>query len=116
MLDFTAILGIVILGSGLYCLYAAYMLKTKGVINKTILLGKNMDVKKCKDKQGYIDCVFPKVLVLGIVATVYSAIDLINSYVTEIMAVWYVGMVVFLVVLIWFGITTSKAARTYFGA
>lgn len=115
MNDFTAILSIIILGSGIYCLYAAYMLKAKGVINKTILLGKDVDVKKCKDKDGYIKYVFPKVLLLGIVALIYAAVDLINGYVVKIAIPWMIMMVVFLGVLIWFGAVTSKASRRYFG-
>lgn len=112
--DFTLILSIVILGSGLYCLFAAYMLKAKGVINKSILLGKDTDPAKCKDKAGYIHCVFPKVLALGIAALLFAAIDLVNSYVKAIMPVWIAAMVIFLAVLIWFGVVTAKAAKKYF--
>lgn len=114
MNDFTMLLGIFMLGCGIYCLYAAVMLKTKGIINKTILLGKDTDPRKCKDKEGYINCVFPKTLALGIVCTVYAATDLINTFVVEIPALWYIMLAAFLIVLIWFGASTSKAAKKYF--
>ena len=112
--DFTMILSIVILGSGLYCLFAAYMLKAKGVINKSILLAKDKDPSKCKDKEAYINCVFPKVVILGIAALLFSAVDLVNSYVQEIMPVWAAAMVIFLIVLFWFGAATKKASNQYF--
>lgn len=114
MSDFTMLLSIFMLGCGIYCLYAAVMLKTKGVINKTILLGKDTDPRKCKDKQGYINCVFPKTLVLGIVCTLYAVVDLVNTFVVKIPIFWYIMLAAFLVVLIWFGAATSKASKKYF--
>lgn len=112
--DFTMLLGLLMLGCGIYCLYAAVMLKTKGVINKTILLGKDTDPRKCKDKEGYISCVFPKTLVLGAVCTLYAVVDLVNSFFVKIPVLWYIMLAAFLVVLVWFGATTSKAAKKYF--
>ena len=39
--------GIVAVACGLYCFYAYYMMKKTGEINTTILLSKDMNVKKC---------------------------------------------------------------------
>lgn len=114
MNDFTMLLGIFMLGCGIYCLYAAVLLKTKGIINKTILLGKDTDPSNCKDKNAYTNYVFPKMLVLGIVCTVYAAVDLINSFVVKVPVLWYIMLAAFLIVLVWFGAATSKASKKYF--
>lgn len=112
--DISVLISIFVLGCGLYCLYAAYMMKKDGTINKTILLGKDVNVNKCKDKEAYMKAVMPKVIALGIVATLSGAADLINLYVVPIGIVTYIVMAIFIVVLIWYAVATAKAAKKYF--
>ena len=112
--DFSVLISVFVLGCGLYCLYAAYMMKKDGTINQTILLGKDMNVNKCKDKEAYIKSVTPKVIGLGIAATLSGASDLINLYIIPIEAATYVFLVLFVVVLFWYAVGTSKAAKKYF--
>ena len=44
------IFGIIGIGAGLYSLYAWFQLKFKGIINTSILVPKDTNIKKCKDK------------------------------------------------------------------
>ena len=53
MNDAWSIMDIVILVCGVYALYAAYVLKTKGKIIKTFLVFKETDVNTCKDLGAY---------------------------------------------------------------
>lgn len=45
------IFGIIGIGAGLYSLYAWFQLKFKGIINTSILVPKDTNIKKCKDKE-----------------------------------------------------------------
>lgn len=112
--DISVLISIFVLGCGLYCLYAAYMMKKDGTINKTILLGKDVNVNKCRDKEAYIKAVMPKVIGLGIAAILSGGADLINLYVVSLGVATYVLMVIFILVLIWYAVGTAQAAKKYF--
>ena len=58
------VFGVIGLGLGLYCLYGCYMLRFKHEINRTILLPKNVNIKKCKDLDGYCKEALPPLLIL----------------------------------------------------
>ncbi len=54
------IFGIIGIGAGLYSLYAWFQLKFKGIINTSILVPKDTNIKKCKDKEAYRAAAGPK--------------------------------------------------------
>ena len=78
------IFGIIGIGAGLYSLYAWFQLKFKGIINTSILVPKDTNIKKCKDKEAYRAAAGPKLLVLAVVLILYGAEDLYNTYVMGI--------------------------------
>ena len=45
------IFGIIGIGAGLYSLYAWFQLKFKGIINTSILVPKDTNIKKCTGQQ-----------------------------------------------------------------
>lgn len=65
MNDAWSIMDIVILVCGVYALYAAYVLKTKGKIIKTFLVFKETDVNTCKDLGAYAASMAPKLSTLA---------------------------------------------------
>ena len=85
-----------------------------GVINASLLLGKDYIYKKCKNKDAFIKKAGPALLVFGIVALVYGAIDVIHCYVYSMEIVDTVGMIVFFIVLVAFAVYTTKLKREYF--
>ncbi len=44
-----SIMDLLFAGAGLYAIYAYYLLKTKGEITTSILMSKDVDIRKCKD-------------------------------------------------------------------
>ena len=73
-------LDILVLGFGLYAMYAAFVLKREGKIIRTFLVFKDTDLNSCRDLQGYANCMSPKLWTLGTVMVVYSGISLMNTY------------------------------------
>lgn len=114
MQDMTNIVGVLVLGCGLYCLYAAFQMKAKGEINSSLLLTKELAYKKCKDKEAYIKEVFPILLLFAITTTLCGAIDMINSFVVDISVAYLISVVVFVIVFIIFITKTSKARKKYY--
>ena len=59
-------IGIFVLCCGIYALYSFFIMKVKGEINASILLGKDYTYKKCKDKEAYIAKTAPALFVFGL--------------------------------------------------
>lgn len=108
------IFGIIGVGAGLYSLYAWFQLKFKGVINTSLLVPKDMNVSKCKDKAAYAAEAGPKLLILGIIFLLYGAEDLYNTYVQSTGVLFWVMLVLVLVALVWFTWACKKLNKKYF--
>lgn len=108
-----SLMDIIIVLSGIYILYNFYLLKFKGEIKESLLLPKDIPVKKCKDKAGYIAEMSPKVLVLGIVITICGLLGVAETQM-QLLGNWYLlVMAVFLAVIIWFVVASRKALKKY---
>ena len=107
-------IGIFVLGCGIYALYSFVMMKKKGEVNASILLGKDYLYKKCKDKEAYIGKTAPALLIFGLVSVIYGVIDVIHCYVHTMTVVDTTAMIIFFIVLIWFGIYTRKLRDRYY--
>lgn len=114
MKDMTSWVGILVFGCGVYCLYAAYQLKVKGVVNANILLNKSIAYKKCKDIEGYTKEMFPVLLVFALLTTACGAIDMIHSFVVDIPVLYLVSLGLFLISFIVFAVRSKKSREKYY--
>ncbi len=114
MTSFDGLFGIIALVCGGYCIYAVILMKKTGEINKTVLLSKDDNPKKCKDTQAYLRCVIPKVMALGIITMLYGVISLVDSYVQKLGVAIPIMIVLLCIVLIWYGVSTANARKKYF--
>lgn len=113
MNSFTTFIDVIILASGLYAFYTAYMIKVKGNLQSKLLLSNDMDIKKCKDVQGYCTYVFPRLLILGVAATLSGAVNLLNTYVMDLNVISLVLYFVLMAVFIYFSYITKKAMKQF---
>ena len=89
---------ILIIGAGLYIVYAWYLLKFKGEI-----------------KDGYRNFISNKLLALALVAFMSGGVCLYSDYVKPVPASIYLGVTaLFFIVLIWFITQTKKAQNLFF--
>lgn len=107
-------ISIMAFGCGIYGLYAYIQMKRDGHINETLLLGKRHTEYMCKDKEAFLKKALPAVLLFGIVATVYGIIDMIHCFVTPIPVLDYSGLAIFLAMLVWYMVYTTKLKNKYF--
>ena len=109
-----SIMDLLFAGAGLYALYAYYLLKARGEITTSILMSKDVDIRKCKDIDGYKRFVAPKILIFGTAALLYGILGLVNSYVSPVPGALYAAaMVVFFVILVWFALQTKKGIQMF---
>lgn len=107
-------IGVIALGCGVYGLYSFIQMKRTGEINASLLLGKDYMYKKCKDKESYLKKAEPAVLLFSTAAFIYGIVDVIHCYVISIPLADTILMIVFLAVIVWFGIYTTQLKKKYF--
>lgn len=115
MNSFDLIWGIVGTVCGIYCIVGWYRMVKKGIICTTVLLPKDINVRKCKNQEEYRKKAAPKLLVLGIALQIVGIFDFVTTY-TETrtnLGVW-ISLGILLIVLVWFMITTSRLRKEYF--
>lgn len=114
MEDMFGAISILLLGAGVYIIYAYMKMKQTGIINEVLLLGKGFTEQMCKDKKKFVEKALPSVLILGIVTIFYGAVDAIHYFVTPVTVLDLIAMAAFVVVLIWYMIYTTKLKKQYF--
>lgn len=109
-----SLMDIIFVGAGLYMFYTLYLMKKTGEIKTSMLLNKEVDIRKCKDLEGYKKFMEPKMLIFGIASVIYGGYGLINSYVMPLPVVSYwIIMALFLAVLVWFALQSKKSVEMF---
>jgi len=112
------IISLIILGSGVYVLYAWYKMKVTGEISDTLLVGKDFDTSKCKDREAYIKKTSPAVLLLGIIVTICGIVISLRHYVMQdneiIVFLDPIVSIIVVIAIIIYGVYTGKQKRIYF--
>lgn len=107
-------LSVIVIGCGVYSLYAYIQMKKGGPINEALLLGRSYNEYKCKDKDAFLQKALPAVLVFAFASLLYGVVDFIHCYVQPIKTIDLICMIIFFAVLIWFLIYTGKLKKNYF--
>lgn len=82
----------------IYIVAVALRMKKTGVIDKLFLNAE--DIKKIKNKKGFIDFIFPRSLIFAGIAFVEGAVGIISDKVIKIPYWNYIEMVSFMAVVI----------------
>ena len=112
---FLMFIDVIALAYGVYMLYTWFKLHSTGKLFPSgILIPNGLSPTDCDDAEGYIQYMKPKILILGILVTVYGAVCLANESLQFIP--WQGSLaltaVVFLVI-VWYGICNYKANKLY---
>lgn len=103
----------IIFACGIYMLYSAYLMKTKGELKVGWLVSKNINLERSKDVPGYISYMYPRVLVFGFCTLFYGALGLFSLYYTLLETVQMAIFILFFVIVIWFAYISTKASKKY---
>ncbi len=109
------LIDIIVMCVGVYGFYSWHMLVNKHEIKKTLLVGGNTTPEQCNDIEGFASFMGPKLLILSATMLIYGAISAYNSYLGDVGMLLWIGMAVFLAVIIWYCVKLRKADGLYFG-
>jgi hypothetical protein len=112
-------ISLIILGAGLFVLYAWYNMTFNGVISESLFLGKHHDVNKIKDKDAFIKKASPVLLLFGVATTICGVVTTLRHYVFPenelLIFLDPISNVIVFIALIGFAIYTGKLKKIYFG-
>lgn len=112
-MDSVNIFDVLIIICGLYMVYTAFIMKTRGKITAGIVVSKDIDVEKIRDKQGFINYMFGKVLLLGVLTAVIGVMGIISTYINAPSYITLIGLACFMVILIVFAVASNKAKKLF---
>lgn len=107
------LMDVLVAGCGIYILYAYILLTKKGEVKETLLLPADIKMSQCKDKEGYMAYIAPRLLAFGICALLCGGIGVVNDYTKFIGRAYIAITAVFLVLLIWFALSLKKSITMF---
>ena len=103
------LIDIVCIMSGGYLAYSAFSMKSKGEIIANVVLNKAVNENSIKDKEGFIDYIYGKLLLIGIIIILSGVVDVVNLNMGGSSIVSIIALIVFAVSLVAYGKVTKTA-------
>lgn len=101
-----------IIFSGAYLVYISVQMKRTGEINSAVV-GKKVDMKKARDPKGYIEYMYLKSVVMGIIVMASGGLNYLNDNYWHIPYLGPVACGVFFVVIVIYGKITVDAQKKF---
>lgn len=90
---------ILFFGSGVYLIYIAAMAKKHGNIAANVMLSKDVGEKDITDKTGFIEYMYKRIIVAGVMIIIAAGIHLVNDYYIQSKAVTWAGIGLILIAI-----------------
>lgn len=110
------IIDIIVICVGVYGFYSWYMLVKQHEIKKTLLIGGSLTPEQCNDIEGFANFIGTKLLILSTAMIIFGSISAYNSYVGDVGMILWIGMALFLAVIVWYCMQLRKAEKMYFSS
>lgn len=104
---------IIIMICGAYLIYVSVQMKRTGEINSSAIIGKGYDVKKAKDPKGFIEYMYLKSIILGVLVILSGLCDYLNELYWSLPYMGLVNCGVFLIVIIIYCKISLDAQKKY---
>ena len=99
--------------SGVYLMGTAINAKTQGNISSNVMLSKDTSEKDIEDKAGFINYMYKRVLLAGILIVVAAVVHMINDYYFVSRILTWVGIVIILAALIIYSTAYKHGQKLY---
>ena len=99
--------------SGIYLIYTAIVAKKRGAIAVNVMLSKNVNVNDIKDRVGYIEYMYKKILLAGLMICAASVIHLANDYYIRSQMLTWVGIALIFAALAIYTVAFSRGQKKY---
>ncbi len=110
--DIMSIFDIILLVYGIYTIYASFAMKKTGVPSKWLVPEQEMG--RCKDSKGFIDAIYKKTILFGVLVVVYGVVSTINHFFLSIWALEIGCIVFFLFIVIFYMVAFSRTKKEFF--
>ncbi|MCH5251209.1 MAG: hypothetical protein J1E98_14830 [Lachnospiraceae bacterium] len=107
------LLDFVIIFSGMYLAYAAITMKRNGEIMANVVLNQSIKENAIKDKQGFIDYIYGKLILIGVIIMLSGIANMINSYNQGSSLINLLTLLVFAGALVAYGMVTKAALQKF---
>ena len=106
------IFDVIVLFLGAYLIFCAVKMKKKDEIPPILLAPKELSL--CKNPYGFIDNMFPFLLIFGIVCVIFGALNILGDTVLDFPRIVYgISVVVLIAVWIWFSMMLKRAKAEF---
>lgn len=102
---------VMILFYGVYTIYSSIKMKRTQELSNWLVGAET--AAAIRDAKGYIDFIYKRTIIMGVMALIFGAVSLVNDSVMPIAHVMQVMVVLFLAVCVWFYLTVRKAKEKY---
>lgn len=99
--------------SGVYLVYTAVMAKRRGDIAANVMLSKNVSEKDIIDKVGFIEYMYKRIILVGVIILTASVVHLVNDYYIHSKALTWVGIGAILAAIVMYSLTYKRGQRIY---
>lgn len=108
-----SIFDLLITGSGLYLIYVAVIMKTRGEITKGVIVSRDVNTDSMRDKDGFIRYMYGKSLFMGILTAAAGALNMANFYVQGPAWISMAAVAGYIMALVVFAVFTLKARKKF---
>ncbi|NLL77613.1 MAG: hypothetical protein GX235_10270 [Clostridiales bacterium] len=112
-MDTSNLFDFLIIISGVYLIYSAVSMKVTGKISGGALVSKDVDVNKIRDTEGFINYMFGKALLMGILTCAIGLMGIVTSRINGPAYISLIAFGGFIIVLILFAISSNKAKKMF---
>lgn len=106
---------VLFLASGVYLIWTAISAKRQGNIVANVMLGKDISEDNIKDKVGFVEYIYKRILLSGVLIVIGSAVHLINDYYIFSNALTWVGIALVFIALVIYISAYMRGQKRYIG-
>ena len=107
------IIDFLFLASGTYLVGTALMAKKQGNVAANVMLGKNMSEKDIEDKAAFIDYMYKRLMLAGVLIMAAALVHLVNDYYFGSYVFTLIGIAVLLIGLVIYVNAYRNAQKLY---
>lgn len=107
------IIDFLFLASGTYLVGTALMAKKQGNVAANVMLGKNMSEKDIEDKAAFIDYMYKRLMLAGVLIMVAALVHLANDYYFGSYVFTLIGIAILLIGLVIYVNAYRNAQKLY---
>lgn len=112
-MDYMVIFDIIILGLGIYEMYSAFKMKKDRVVGNLFVASE--ELPHCKNMDGFIDYLYPKAVIFGVISIVFGVECLIDDLLLDVgNVINAIALIAFLGSWIWFSHMLRKGRTEFF--